>query len=313
MSVYSAPYVLKLMITKFLLFVFLGIFIGAAVIIGITYRTVRLQCGRSQKIDYAAVRARNYKTLIACHAIQEVSFKSEDGLMLSGVLVLRPLAQHVILFCHGRWQAKEFLYPLADLFNKETLFFFDFRTHGASEGNLVSLGYHETKDVQAARNFLATHRSTKHLSVYGIGFSMGAAALLKAACQGSDFEALVIDSAFAHLYTQMCRLFTRTTKLPHCMFSLSQCIYEALIKGPIEAVSPQTFLKSSNLPILIIHSEEDRVVPVEDAYELYAQAQGIKELWIAKSARHAYLFKQFPRAYKHKVYDFFNRVKSLKV
>ena len=313
LSLLSSSTTFFTMITKFFLFLFFSVFIGAALIIGVTYRTLKLQCGRSRKIDYAAVRKRNHKMLITRHTTEAVSFTSQDGLRLSGMLVYRPLAQRVILLCHGRWQAKEFLYPLADIFTTDTLLFFDFRTHGASEGNLVSLGHHETKDVQAARRFLETHKHTKHMPVYGIGFSMGAAALLNAVCQGSVFEAVAIDSAFAHLHTQMCRLFTRTTKLPSCLLSLSQCIYEALIKGPIEAVSPRAFLQNISLPVLIMHSQEDHVVPVEDAYELYASAQGAKELWIVKGARHAYLYKLFPQAYKNTVDDFFKRAQRLKV
>jgi uncharacterized protein len=293
--------------------VIIGLCVAGVLLIGLTYRAIRLHCGRSCKEDYERIRMRNREVLYKRHTVRQVTLKTSDGFTLAGVLLERPHAKRVVLICHGRWQAKEFVYPLADLLSEDTLFFFDFRTHGASEGSLVSLGYHEAKDVKAAHAFLKGYQGTCSLPLYGIGFSMGAVALLKAAYEGSSFKGLVLDSAFAHLHTQLCRSFSRTTKLPNCMISLSQCIYEVLIGGRVTAVNPREFIKALSIPILIIHSENDAIVPVEDAYELYRFARPPKELWVMKGPRHACTYRYYPDAYKQMVNAFFQRTEPSKI
>jgi uncharacterized protein len=282
----------------------------ASSIMFLIYRSLYHHCGRSKKVDYQEIRSNNDRLLMQRHSVESVRFMTEDGLSLAGTLVKRSHARRILLICHGRWQAKEYFYSLADLFPEDTLFFFDFRTHGDSEGNVVSLGYHESRDVKAALLFLGMQHTTPILPIYGIGFSMGAVALLKAAYEGSKFDGLVLDSAFAHLRTQLCRSFERTTHLPSCLRGLSQCLYEVLIRGSIEKVNARTFIHST-MPVLIIHSYDDKIVPIEDAFILYRQAQGYKELWAVKGPWHAAIYRNYPQAFVRTIITFFASVESL--
>lgn len=292
----------------FIFFSIISILAGSIVVV--VYRALQLHCGRSRKIDYQTIRSKNHQALIQHHGVQSVRFTTKDGLVLAGILIERPHARRVFLVCHGRWQAKEYFYPLADLFTEDTLLFFDFRTHGSSEGTVVSLGYHEAQDIKAATNFLTSYTSTRALPLYGLGFSMGAVALLKAAYEGVKFHGLIIDSAFAHLRTQLCRSFSRTTHLPSCLQGLSQCLYEVLIQGRIEGVDPRTFIHTIT-PVLIIHSYDDKIVPIEDAFTLYRYAQGYKELWVVKGSRHASIYASYPQAFSRTVTTFCTSVESL--
>ena len=52
------------------------------------------------------------------------------------------------------------------------------------------------------------------------------------------------------------------------------------------------------MQILIIHSKSDTVVPVEDAYALYARVQTKKKLWVVENACHVHIHRVYPKADK---------------
>ena len=279
---------------------------SALVLGGITYKVLKSACSRSTRTSCVAMRKRGSAVFKAAGA-EQIVITTCDNVRLSGFLVQRPQARRVLLVCHGFWQAKEFLYDLIALFPDDTLLFFDFRAHGDSEGSFISFGCHESKDVHAAYNYIVHHKTLGKLPVYGIGFSMGTAALLKAASEGANFKALVLDSGFASLATQTRRLFTRVTSLPVCCFSLTRSLLEYWLQAPLCTVDPVRFLRHLHkTPVLIMHSHQDTVTPVEDAYELYnAAACSKKQLWLVAQASHGKLYTLYPHDYYRQITQFF--------
>jgi uncharacterized protein len=58
-------------------------------------------------------------------------------------------------------------------------------------------------------------------------------------------------------------------------------------------------------PLLIIHGDQDRLIPVGDGHALHAAAGHPKELWIAPGAGHVQTFGQDTDAYLARVDRFF--------
>lgn len=78
-----------------------------------------------------------------------------------------------------------------------TLFCFDFAGCGKSEGEFISLGWHERDDVNVIVNFL---RASRKVSTIGLwGRSMGAATALMHSSRDPTIAGLVLDSAFSDL------------------------------------------------------------------------------------------------------------------
>ncbi|MBA3953987.1 alpha/beta fold hydrolase [Candidatus Dependentiae bacterium] len=271
-----------------------------------TYYKVRKTCSRSTHILYNARRAEGAKIFTGVYKAQEIALYTQDGIALSLYQLIRPHARRVILFCHGFWQAKEFLYKFAALFPDDTLLFLDFRTHGSSKGRWISYGYYESQDVRAAVDYIKHTKQMAELPLYAIGLSMGSASILKAAYEGAPLDGIVIDSGFACLTTQMGRLFTRMTGLKQCFFGPTKQLFEYTLGGAIADVSPAKFIQALSIPVLIIHSTTDKTVPVEDAYALYSCARGKKELWTVSGPGHVQIYKYYPQEYKQKFDNFFN-------
>ena len=78
-----------------------------------------------------------------------------------------------------------------------TCFCFDFPGCGQSEGEFISLGWHERDDVNYIVNFLRENRNVSTVALWGR--SMGAVTALLHGDRDPSIAALILDSPFASL------------------------------------------------------------------------------------------------------------------
>ena len=244
-----------------------------------------------------------YTTLIEQHDAKEISFETEDGVHLAALLIERPQAQRVWIICHGYHQTKESMRAFATLLPKDSLLLLDLRTHGMSEGDRISLGAQEYKDIFAAVAFLKNNPATSTLPIIGLGVSMGAATLIKAVYKGADINALILDCVFASLDQQMKRAFVAKSKLPLFMYPCARYIFEWLTKEKVKNLEPVAMIKKITIPVFIIQSQADRIVLPEDAQALYQHVPH-QQLWITPANRHCRSFQTFPHEYMQQVNNF---------
>jgi pimeloyl-ACP methyl ester carboxylesterase len=294
----------RLIVRFFCVVLFVGV-----VLFGLVYRAIRSTLYRcSYSLEWCTKIEKSHSWLIGQHGARTVSFKSSDGINLSGLLITRPQAKCVVVLCHGFWMSKEHMRHFIELFPDQTLLLFDFRAHGSSDGDVISIGYHEKKDVQAAVSFLHSEDGTKNLPIVGFGISMGAATVLAAAADGIQFKALILDSSFADLDEQVGHVFSSDTGLPATLFMpITRFMYEHIAQFTLSAVSPVRFMQKVTCPILIIHSEDDHYIPVCNARQLYDQAKNQKELWLVKKSKHGYASVDYPDEYAQHTRAFLNR------
>ncbi|KAJ4747960.1 alpha/beta-Hydrolases superfamily protein [Rhynchospora pubera] len=111
-----------------------------------------------------------------------------------------------VIYCHGnsgcRADANEAAVIL--LPSNITLFTLDFSGSGLSEGDYVSLGWHEKDDLKCVVSYL---RKDKRISCIGFwGHSMGAVTSLLYGAEDPSIAGMALDSAFANLYDLMMEL-----------------------------------------------------------------------------------------------------------
>ena len=243
---------------------------------------------------------------------EDVAFLTTDGVMLKGWL-LKPvhpgLPTPAIIICHGVGANKSDFTDLAVSLVRRGYFvlLFDFRAHGESGGSRTSLGYHEQKDVAAARDFLGSRREIdgKRIGIYG--FSLGGATAVLAAANTNAFAAVVADSAFTSLRDQARETITGFYHLPAFPFlSIAVFGYTLFFQTSVDAVSPVAEIaKISPVPVLIIAGEEDRLIPAHNGRKLYEAARDPKELWIISGADHGGTLAASGSEYEKRVGDFF--------
>ncbi|CAN1336419.1 Uncharacterized protein YqkD [Linum perenne] len=111
-----------------------------------------------------------------------------------------------VIYCHGnsgcRADANEAAVIL--LPSNITVFTLDFSGSGLSDGEYVSLGWHEKDDLKAAVSYL---RSNKNISCIGLwGRSMGAVTSILYGAEDPSIAGMVLDSAFSNLFDLMMEL-----------------------------------------------------------------------------------------------------------
>jgi len=253
--------------------------------------------------------------LPAAHpALEPFAFPASDGVRLAAWFLAHPEPRGTILLLHGFGTNHFGLVHLAyDLLaHGFQSLLFDFRGHGASEGEVTTLGLRERQDVEGALRYLRLRKDVDpgRIGVYGV--SMGGATALLSIEAGMGVRAMVTDSAFATLRSAIDHGFRRIAGLPPSIFRAPTVWFASRFVGEkidhvLGRVRPIDNVKqSAPCPLLIIHGTEDDVVYVQDAYQLYVAAKGPKELWIVPDANHGRAHQMLGDAYVERVAAFFS-------
>lgn len=276
---------------------------------------IKYVMGRPQRLGYQAEIDENRIKIADQYHPEIIKIITKDGTELSSYLIVRKNAKFVIFICHGYWLHKEGMLSWVKLFDKNTMFLPDLRTHGSSKGTVISFGYYETQDIAACVNMLKSDPRTKDLPIIGFGASMAAAILLKAVYEGVKFDGLILDSSLVLIDKAICYLFNRWSGIQFCSCAEVANEYEKMIHFKIKELDQFKYIQNINIPILIIHSVGDRMVPINDVKKLYdAKVNGPKDIWIIndKTIGHVAILKSLPEEYKDRVKNFFNLIVSKK-
>jgi cephalosporin-C deacetylase-like acetyl esterase len=196
-----------------------------------------------------------------------------------------------VIYCHGncgsRMVAKNVINLLLPY--QITVFCFDFTGSGLSEGQYVSLGYFEHKDLSVCVQFLRDRGTTSTIGLWGR--SMGGVSSLLYSALDPSIAAMVLDSPFADLRQLMEELVLNysdsiPTFLARGAISLLSSSIQDRAGFDISEVSPQTVAASCFVPCIIAHGVDDSLVPVKHAHQLYEAYAGDKKLMLLQSQSH---------------------------
>ena len=234
---------------------------------------------------------------------EEVSFITKDNLTLQGWFIpaQQPTTKTIVAL-HG-WPAdKGNIFPVISFLNqKYNLFLFDFRALGKSEGKYSTVGAREQEDLLAAVEYLKS-RDIDQIGVWG--FSMGAAVALMTAPKAPEIQAVIAETSYASLD----RMAPEAFRFPLIKYPLAYLtgVWAKLFLGiDMKSVSPVESAKHIDIPVLIIHSTNDEVIPFSHA-ELLKKAlkeNPKAEFWFQDDLIHGQLSSE----YELRILDFFER------
>jgi fermentation-respiration switch protein FrsA (DUF1100 family) len=200
------------------------------------------------------------------------------------------LIDRTVIICHGLGANKESHLVLAGHFAPYgyNVLIFDFRAHGESGGQLTSFGAVEGRDVLAAVRWVRENRPEQAQRLFGVGASMGAAALIAAAAdeseEGQSIEALVVYSGYDNLG------------------ALGRSVADLYFPPPLDWLAGRVAMPLASVqtgrwlgafspaelvvqvwprPVMFIHGEDDAIVPIERGMRLYhGGLQPKRRLWL---------------------------------
>jgi len=192
---------------------------------------------------------------------ESIVFKTADALQLAGWYIPADDAEFTLLFCHGnggnimhRLDSINFFHDLG-----LNCFIFDYRGYGNSEGKPTEPGTY--LDAQAAYKWLTEEKKVPRKEIIMFGRSLGGTIAAQLASK-AEARGLIIESAFTS-YVDIGRKF-----------------YPYMPVRWFARFSYRTtdYIKKVKIPVMIIHSRNDEVVPFEFGLELYEAANEPKEL-----------------------------------
>lgn len=188
-----------------------------------------------------------------------------------------------------------------------SVFMFDMRGCGTSRAKPASSGYHEQRDLIGALRYLESMGvSEERIGV--VGFSLGGAVALLTCGSYGGAAAVVSDSSFADLELRVKQTMSGNLT-PLKIFRPGMRAMAKLLFGiDMRAVSPMRAISESNIPVLLIHGDQDEIVPMIH-YRLLARAveAGVGETWLIKGAGHAQGYRTVPEQYAERVLSFLDR------
>ena len=124
----------------------------------------------------------------------------------------------VILYLHGNSSSRlEGMGMLPEILKRDiNLFVIDFPGCGQSEGEYISLGYHESHDVKIIVDFINKLPGVGNIGLWGR--SMGAATTMIYAHKDNRIKAIVMDSPFADFNILAKDLVLKQIKFPVFLF-----------------------------------------------------------------------------------------------
>jgi fermentation-respiration switch protein FrsA (DUF1100 family) len=206
---------------------------------------------------------------------REVSIQSTDGLKLAGWWVPGNDPSRAVVLVSGIEGDKSdrHVVKTASVYAGAGygVLMIDLRAQGRSEGKRVTMGYKEVRDVRGALLWL-NDRGFAPGEVVLHGFSLGGATVLRAAPQ-SGVAAVVEESAYSDLPLILRQQLPKVSGLPS-FFTPGIFLMGKLFLGIDPwAVRPEEEsqrLCEKGIPLLIIHSTDDEIVPFEHARRIKA-------------------------------------------
>lgn len=247
---------------------------------------------------------------------EEVSIRSFDGLTLRGsLLVPKQQPRALMMLLHGHADHRGGVLGQAQLFLEHgyAVLAPDHRGHGVSDGEVITFGALETQDVEqwlrwAQRRFPALPQAA-------LGESMGAGILLQALPEIPWLRAAIAENPFATIEAIGEERITQAKAVappwdrwvaPAVILSAKLAV-RAKHGVDLGAASPQSGLRQSKTPVLLIHGTADDNISVEQSRLLSkVRAPGI-EYWEIPGGHHCAASMEHPGEFRRRVLEFLAR------
>jgi fermentation-respiration switch protein FrsA (DUF1100 family) len=183
---------------------------------------------------------------------EDVSLETADNIKLNAWFIPAKNARFTILYCHGNGGNIMHRLDTINIFYELGLncFIFDYRGYGNSEGSPSEEGTYI--DVETAYNWLINEKKIPPENIIIFGRSIGGSIATYLAGKVTA-KALVVDSAFTS-YVDIGKKFY--PYMPVKWFARFK--YDTI-----------SYIRKVNCPVMVIHSQNDEMIPFEFGQELF--------------------------------------------
>lgn len=247
---------------------------------------------------------------------EEVSIRSYDGLTLHGKYYHHKDGAPVEIIFHG-YRSMSLLdcsggYAYAKK-NGINLLAVDQRAHGKSGSNVITYGIKERYDCLSWAEY-AAERFGKDTPIILSGLSMGAATVVMATqLPLPERVCCVIADCPYSVPSKIIRKVSNDLHVPSALSYPFIWIGARILGGiSLNAASPLDAAKVSKIPILLIHGEDDHLIPCDMSRQIHEQSNGCTTFETFPDADHGLCYIVNPKRYERICTDFLTSIPSLR-
>lgn len=255
---------------------------------------------------------------LRARATEKVEIISHDGIPLTAHWDPCPDAKRIIVAMHG-WRSswcRDFG-MISDFWRENgcSVLYAEQRGQNASGGEYIGFGIPERYDCLDWVRWV-TARCGDQLPVYLSGLSMGAATVLMAADLDlpANVHGIMADCGYSSPEEIWKHVSADNLHLPYllCRPAVNDICRKRFQVGASDVTALKALAKTKT-PVLFIHGDADRFVPVEMTYENFKACAGPKRLLIVPGADHAMSYVTDRESYEKAVRDFWTDFDGKKV
>jgi uncharacterized protein len=238
---------------------------------------------------------------------ESVKIESQSGATLAGWFVPGKPGGGAVVLMHGVRGTRAQMLGHADFLARAgySVLLFDFQAHGESAGERITFGHLESRDAEAAVNYVRRRLPGEQVGVIGVSLG-GAAALL--ASPKLEADALVVEMVYSNIHRAIANRLTM--KLGGWAEVLTPLLCGQLKPrlGVDEgALCPAERVREVTSPLFVIGCAEDRHTRLEETRQLFDAAREPKQLWVIDGAAHVDPHTFAGEEYERRVLEFFAR------
>lgn len=242
---------------------------------------------------------------------ETIRFDASDGATLEAWAIRCQNTDAPWILCvHGLHSNRSELLSIALALHQAgfQLLLLDLRAHGGSPGRSTSFGWTEQRDLEGALAWMGQQPDLAPRPYGFFGVSIGAVAGLELAASDERLGVVAVDSPYTSLKDAIADHLKRHYPWAPRSILLPFIAWTYRLRFGVwpERLAPIDHIERlSPRPLLIIHGEDDKRVPVERAKALYACAGGKKEFWLVKGVGPMGAYNEGEAVYNERLVSFF--------
>lgn len=240
---------------------------------------------------------------------RKIQIVSEEKLKLIGFYKDNN-SQKLAILVHGYGGNHLEVSYAAQIFDRKgyDLLAIDMRSHGQSEGENLTMGLNESKDLLLWINKMLEIKGNYKIVLYGLSMGASTVCLTLGEKLPNNVVLAIEDCGYENAEREFSYVYSRRKIHAKWIFKIFTSFTKKTIGFNLKEVDIFRALKNSKVPVMFIHGDSDNFVPTEMVYNLSSQIpENRRKIYIAKDATHAMSYAVDPKKYEKEINYFLNQ------
>lgn len=252
-----------------------------------------------------------YRNRVISDFINPVSIKSKENFDLEAEYLNSSADSHKwVLLVHQYRCDHSSVKNLADVYasNGYHVVIPDNRAHGHSGGRYIGMGYLDQEDLTLWIDYIIKCDANATVIIHGMSMGASAAMMLSDNTLPSNVKVIIEDSGYESAESYLRHKFEDRFHISSDFIVwIANYGFKLFAGYYMTDASAIAAVANAKLPILFIHGEADKTVPIQHVYNLYYNCTSEKDLFVVPRAGHTEAVNIEKENYWKQIFDFIEK------